>query len=100
MPIKKSSVRTSVNLFGEWYDIPVLYTEELRQSSVYDLASSAAAPNGFLSYLFVGYFFDNEGYSKWYLANARMHEDLRKAIENEVGRKMEHRYGQIYFRPD
>ena len=100
MPIKRAFIETTMinPELGEVFSVPVFYTDELLESSVFDLAYSSAN-GGFLPYLFAGYFTDGEKFRKWFFANARRHEEMRKAVERELGGKFDYTYGQIWFNP-
>lgn len=98
MPVKRAEIRTTMYNpeFGEGFSVPVFYTDELVETSVYDLAYSSAI-GGFLPYLFAGYFTDGKNYHKWFFANARRHEEMREAVEIDLGKNLEYVYGQIWF---
>jgi hypothetical protein len=93
--IRRAEVKTT--MFGSlgYFQVPVFYTDELIDTSVYDLAYSSVH-GGFLPYLFAGYFSD-EQLKVWYFANARMHEDMRTAVRETIGRDTNYDYGQLMF---
>lgn len=98
MPILKASIKIYMsNRESEsGYYVPVFFTDELLRSSVYDLADSPAS-GGYLPYLFVGYFTDEQKTHKWFFANARRHEEMREAIELYFKKKFDYTPGQIWF---
>lgn len=81
---------------GYMFDVPVFYTDEFIESSVFDFAYSSVH-GGFLPYLFVGYFTDGKGFNKWFFSNCRRHEEMRQAIESDLGAKYNYTYGQMWF---
>lgn len=96
MTLRQSSVETGTfGLDGELFNVPVVYADELKESSVYDLAYSSVN-GGYLPYLFVGYF-SNLLSGKWYIPNARRHEDMYEAITRDNGKSRSYSYGQIWF---
>lgn len=99
MPIKSSTIRTGI-LSPEsqegYFMVQVLYTDELIDSSLFDLAYSSAI-GGVLPYLFVGYFTDGQEFHKWFFSNARRHEEMREAIEGDIGTGYNYTYGQLVF---
>ena len=98
MPIHRSVVNTGMlnPELGMSFDIPVFYTDELVETSVFDLAFSSAL-GGYLPYLFVGYFTDGKNYRQWFFSNAQRHEEMHEAIEHDLGHKYNYVYGQIWF---
>lgn len=98
MPIKRASIETGMinPELGMVLNVPVFFTDELLESSVFDLAWSSAN-GGFLPYLFAGYFTDGKNFHKWFFANARRHEEMREAVERDLGGKYNYTYGQIWF---
>ena len=75
--------------------MPVYYTDELIKTSIIDLAFSSVS--GILPYLFVGYFTDGGEIKKWFFSNARRHEEMRQAVEQDLGKKLDYTYGQIWL---
>lgn len=99
MPIKEALVKILAHRpDGEWYKLPVFYTDELVETSVYDLAHSAVQ-GGFLPYLFVEYFTNGRDFNKWYFSNARRHEEMHEAIVRDLGQEYNYTCGQIWFNP-
>ncbi len=99
MPIKETEVKTHIFGFdSDWHAVKVFYTDELTQTSIYDLARNAAARNGKLPYLFVGHFSDNTGFSKWFFSNARRHQEMYDAITADLNlNNLDYCYGQLNF---
>jgi len=97
MPIKESRIKTNVpGVLERFQEIPVLYTDEFTETDLYDFAFSSPI-GGYLPYLFVGYFSNSEGFEKWFFSNARRHEEMQEAIEQDLGKGNEYRWGQIYL---
>lgn len=98
MPLHRTVINTEMlnPELGMSFDIPVFYTDELIETSVFNLAFSSAL-GGFLPYLFVGYFTDGKDYHQWFFSNARRHEEMHEAIEHDLGKKYDYVYGQIWF---
>jgi|GEM_PF-4561318 len=98
MPVRRAEIETTMinPELGMGFAVPVFYTDELVETSVFDLAYSSVN-GGFLPYLFAGYFTDGGKFHKWYFANARRHEEMRQAVEQELGRTLNYTYGQIWF---
>ncbi len=96
MPIKESQVETGM-IAPELglFKVPVFYTDELMQTDITELAFSSVS--GILPYLFAGYFTGDQGFQKWYFSNARRHEEMHQAIEQDLGRKLGYTYGQIWL---
>jgi len=98
MPIRRAEIETTMinPELGRGFSVPVFYTDELLESSVFDLAFSSVN-GGYLPYLFAGYFTDGKKIHQWYFANARLHEEMREAVERELGGSLNYTYGQIWF---
>lgn len=94
MTIKKALIKTTFFKEGEAFDIPVFYSDELHGTTAIDLSYNSLHGR-YLPYLFVGYFSDNTKEGKWYFANARRHEEMRIAVEQEMGKSSNYTYGQI-----
>jgi hypothetical protein len=95
MAIKKALIKTTLFKEGESYEVPVFYSDELQGTTAFDLSYNSIHGR-YLPYLFAGYFSEDkkEG-GKWYFANARRHEEMRIAVEQEVGKSSNYTYGQI-----
>jgi hypothetical protein len=92
----KETTTSFSNLFGP-QQIKIYYTDEFTESRPSDLSYDSASGE-WLPYLLAGYFYDldiNEG--KWYFSNARMHDEMRKAVERNIGKGKGYVYGQIFF---
>ena len=98
MPIRRAEIETTMinPELGRGFAVPVFYTDELVDSSILDLALSSVN-GGYLPYLFAGYFTDGKKIHQWFFANARRHEEMREAVEQEVGTGLNYTYGQIWF---
>ena len=98
MSIRRTEIDTSMlNLsLGMEFNVPVFYTDELVETSAFDFAFSSVT-GGVLPYLFVGYFSDGKDFNKWFFSNARRHEEMRQAIEQDIGQGYNYIYGQIWF---
>lgn len=72
--------------------IPVLYTDELKETSLSDIAFCSSYGD-FLPYLSVGFFSNGED-NRVFFANARRHEEMGQVIENDTG-EHPYLYGQI-----
>ena len=98
MPVRKSEIETTmVNPeIGRGFNVPVFYTDELVETSPYDFAFSSIH-GAFLPYLFVGYFSDGKGFNQWFFSKARRHDDMIQAIKQDLGKKCDCVYGQIFF---
>lgn len=98
MPIIITEVETDIlhEVLKKFYTVPVFYTDELTETSVYDIAYSSAV-GGFIPYLFLGFFTDGGEFNKWFFSNARRHEEMRRAIEQKLGNGYNYAYGQIWF---
>jgi hypothetical protein len=95
MTLKEAFINTTMfDYLGSPIKVPVYYTDELVTTRVTDLAFSSIL-GGYLPYLFVGYF-NTPMLQKWYFANARRHEEMREAVQREIG-ETDYRYGQIWF---
>jgi len=96
MPIKETQIDTAlINPELGGFKVPVYYTDELIDTPLSDLAFSSVS--GILRYLFVGYFTDGAGFKKWFFSNARRHEEMRQAVEQDLGKKLDYTYGQIWL---
>lgn len=100
MPIKRANIETTIMNpeLGRRFVVPVFYTDELVETSVFELAYSLTH-GGFLPYLYAGYFTDGKNFHQWFFANARRHEEMREAVERDLGKKFNYTYGQIWFDP-
>ena len=97
MPVKESSIETTIMGGVEGSTkIPVQYTDEFLETSVFNFAFSSAIGD-FLPYLFVGFFNDGKDFKKWFFSNARRHQEMQTAIENDIGKGMQYVWGQIWF---
>jgi hypothetical protein len=98
MPIKDSHVRTDVlNYLGEFDSVPVRFTDELKETSIYDLAFSSSTAS-YLPDLFMGYFTgEGEKANKWYIGNAIRHKEMTEAIIEFLGQDHEYYLGQARF---
>lgn len=80
MPIKESEVHTKMfSILGSDL-VPVKYSDELTTTRPADLAFCSTTGD-WLPYLFVVYSFDTK---TWYFSNARRHEELRDALEEDL----------------
>jgi len=98
MPIQKSETCTDMinRDLGYMFSVPVFYTDELVETSVYELAFSSVH-GAYLPYLFTGYFTGDNKFHRWYFANARRHEELREVVEKDLRRNLNCVFGQIHF---
>ena len=98
MTLKEAHVRTEfAGPMGRYY-APVLYANELRESTGNLIFNSIVGDT--LPYLFVGYFRPKtkpitEG--QWYFANARKHEEMQEAVcqAEYPGQEVDYFYGQL-----
>ncbi len=95
MTIRRSEL-VNTTIYGGYLGptrISVSYTDELRETSLSDIAFCSALGD-FFPYLFVGFFSKGQDI-RVFFANARRHEEMRQAIENDIGEKYSYTYGQI-----
>ncbi|HZQ29568.1 MAG TPA: hypothetical protein VFA93_00600 [Patescibacteria group bacterium] len=96
MTIKETQVQTHVpDIDGEYHPVPVFYTDKLSAVDILDLSWSSHI-GGYVPYLFVGLFREGPN-SEWFFANARRHEDMKQAIEQDHGVKKDYTWGQLWF---
>lgn len=95
MPVSRTEIET--NIFSEVgvFKFPVIYTDEFIETSLFDFVFTAV---GTLPYLFVGYFTDGGEMKKWFFSNARRHEDMKQAVEQDLGKPLNYTYGQIWLK--
>ncbi len=99
MSVRRTEIITDVAIaMREVYSIPVYYTDRLDRSSIYKIACSSATRRC-LPHLLAGYFTGGKNFNKWFFANARKHEEMRQAIEQDLGTGYQYTYGQIRFNP-
>ncbi len=98
MPIIESEGETTdVGQRGP-FKAKVYFTDNLTEAKVFQI-SWCSGIGGFLPYLFCGYFSDQEGFNKWYFANARKHGEMQTVVEQHLGKKLDCVWGQINFNP-
>jgi len=97
MPIKEAHIETTI-LGGSLgpQEINVYYSDEILQTSIFDLAYCSVL-GGYLPYLFVGHFTNGGDFNEWFFSNARRHQEMRQAIEQDIGNEYEYTYGQMWF---
>jgi len=101
MSIKRVEIETGdINLnSGRGFAVPVYYTSELVESSVYHLAFSTETGK-YLPCLLAGYFTDGRNIHQWFFSNASRPEEMRKAVEQEIRRGVNYyTYGWMSFNP-
>ncbi len=98
MPIVRTTIDTSHHNkeLGAYFDVPVYYTNELMETRASELAYSSVV-GGYLPYLLAGYFTDGIKQHQWYFSNAKRHEEMREAVEKEIGKGFAYYYGQLKF---
>jgi len=94
--LKESQVKTEQfnQATRNWLNIRVFYTDELIETSAFDLIFTAGM---ILPYLFVGYFTDKEGNSRWFFSNAARHLDMKHSVEESIGEAQRYEYGQLWI---
>jgi len=67
MPVTRTEVDTDIinEVLGRFYTVPVYYTDELVETSIYDFAFSSVI-GAYLPYLFLGFFTDRREFNKWF----------------------------------
>ena len=95
MPVSRTEIETNIISEVGAFKFPVIYTDEFTETSPFDFVFTAV---GTLPYLFAGYFTDGSGMKKWVFSNARRHEDMKQAVEQDLGKSLNYTYGQIWLK--
>lgn len=99
MTLKESTVGTVYLREGETFDVKLYYSDELKETSVFDLAYSSVH-GAFLPYLFSGYVKSEDQPGKWYFSNARSHKELKAALTDDMDVEPKYVNAQINFGPE
>mgnify|MGYP001617897693 CR=1 FL=1 len=97
MAIVRTEILTDVGSRINWNaPVPVVYSDTIRSVDELNGIAYCVALGELLPYLFAGYFI-KEGNGTWYFANARLHEEMKQAVESNIGVSEQYVYGQLHF---